>query len=190
MNHRQDFSPIYFIIYPTQQESVSDSATDALQVMNEDDFEVPSKESLDLINAAPLSFQPGELAGTSIGIPLGIPIGIPVIIADIGIEWGRRLHVDSRDLPVVFVYASTLCGTCLVREKKSWKELFVTVSKEALAVYDQVQSWRVRETPQFYTSFCSTMVAKQKNVMNRAWVMNSWIMTFGISKWKRWGGKR
>lgn len=86
MNHRQDFSPIYFIIYPTQQESVSDSATDALQVMNEDDFEVPSKESLDLINAAPLSFQPGKLAGSSVGIPLGIPIGIPVIIADIGIE--------------------------------------------------------------------------------------------------------
>lgn len=61
---------------------MSDSATDALQVMNEDDFEIPSKESLDLINAAPLSFQPGG----SVGIPLGIPIGIPVIIADIGIE--------------------------------------------------------------------------------------------------------
>ena len=83
---RHDFSPIYFIIYPTQQESTSDSATDALQVMNEDDIEIPSKESLDLINAVPLSFQPGSLAGTSVGIPLGIPIGIPVMIADIGIE--------------------------------------------------------------------------------------------------------
>ena len=73
------------------------------------------------------------------------------------------LLIDSRDLPVVFVYASTLCGTCLVRETKSWKELFVTVSREALAVYDQVQSWRVRETPQFFISFCSTMVKKCKN---------------------------
>lgn len=54
--------------------------------MNEDDIEIPSKESLDLINAVPLSFQPGSLAGTSVGIPLGIPIGIPVMIADIGIE--------------------------------------------------------------------------------------------------------
>ena len=59
------------------------------EIENEDDIEIPSKESLDLINAVPLSFQPGSLAGTSVGIPLGIPIGIPVMIADIGIEWGR-----------------------------------------------------------------------------------------------------
>lgn len=78
---------------------------------------------------------------------------------------GRR--INPRDLPVVFVYASTLCGTCLVREKKSWKELFVTVSQEALAVYDQVQSWRVRETPQFYVSFCSTMVTQCRGVKIR-----------------------
>ena len=82
MNHRQDFSPIYFIIYPSEQESTSDSTTDVLQVTNEDDFEIPSKESLGLINAAPLSFQPGQSAGLSVGIP----IGMPVMIADIGIE--------------------------------------------------------------------------------------------------------
>ena len=53
-----------------------------LQVTNEEDFEIPSKESLGLINAAPLSFQPGQSAGLSVGIP----IGMPVMIADIGIE--------------------------------------------------------------------------------------------------------
>ena len=90
--------------------------------------------------------------------PEQIPLGMPVSIVDIGIKYLFYVHLIDRDLPVVFTYGDTLCGKCSIREKKSWDEYFVTVSRDSIEVFDEVQSWRVRETPQLYISLRPTMV--------------------------------
>ena len=130
LSYRRDYSPIYYIIYPKQVESQSESSPDVSVVMN--DERLPSPEQ--------------------------VPLGMPVSIVDIGIKCLSFVPLTDRDLPVVFIYGDTLCGKCSIREKKSWDEYFVTVSKDSIEVFDEVQSWRVRESPQLYISLRPTMV--------------------------------
>ena len=101
--------------------------------------------------------QPGEIMREDRAV-VNEDCDVPVTLYDIGAVWECRREMTGRSLPPVFFFRGVLCGACLVLEKKRWRERFVTVSHQAIAVYGDAQAWKGLAPPRSYQTLSVTTV--------------------------------